>query len=269
MHRASPGPTPPSWRPPAPMRGETAHHVGDFTVAAGERVPFVLTWRASHRPPAAAGGRRDALRRHRGVLARLVGAVHVHRAATRDAVQRSLITLKALTYAPDRRDRRRRHDVAARSRSAAPATGTTATAGCATPRSRCRRCSPPATPTRRGLARLAAARRRRRPGATCRSCTASTATRRLPELELPWLPGYEKLAPVRIGNAAADQLQLDVWGEVLDGLYLARQAGLQHADDAWDAPGRPDGTPRDALAASRTTGCGRCAGRSATSPTPR
>jgi GH15 family glucan-1,4-alpha-glucosidase len=59
-------------------------------------------------------------------------------------------------------------------------------------------------------------------------------TRRLPELELGWLRGYENSTPVRTGNAASEQLQLDVWGEVLDGLYLAREAELAPHDDAWD-----------------------------------
>ena len=51
-------------------------------------------------------------------------------------------------------------------------------------------------------------------------------TRRLPEYEPRLARGLRGSAPVRIGNAAADQFQLDVWGEVLDGLHLARQAGL-------------------------------------------
>ena len=51
---------------------------------------------------------------------------------------------------------------------------------------------------------------------------------------MPWLSGYEDSAPVRIGNAAADQLQLDVWGEVLDGLHLAREFGLPTDYIAWD-----------------------------------
>ena len=59
-------------------------------------------------------------------------------------------------------------------------------------------------------------------------------SRRLPEYELPWLSGYEKSTPVRVGNAAADQLQLDVWGEVLDGLSLTRKALLHQPDDSWD-----------------------------------
>jgi len=63
---------------------------------------------------------------------------------------------------------------------------------------------------------------------------AIDGTRRLTELELGWLEGYEGSAPVRIGNAAVGQLQLDVWGEVLDGLHVAREAGLAAAEDAWD-----------------------------------
>jgi len=57
--------------------------------------------------------------------------------------------------------------------------------------------------------------------------------RRLVEFEVPWLPGYEGSAPVRIGNAAAGQLQLDVYGEVLDALYIARRAGLEANDASW------------------------------------
>jgi GH15 family glucan-1,4-alpha-glucosidase len=50
--------------------------------------------------------------------------------------------------------------------------------------------------------------------------------RRLTELELPWLPGYEKSAPVRVGNAAYKQFQLDIFGEVVNTIFLAREAGL-------------------------------------------
>jgi GH15 family glucan-1,4-alpha-glucosidase len=57
--------------------------------------------------------------------------------------------------------------------------------------------------------------------------------RRLPELELPWLPGYEGSAPVRIGNAASEQLQVDVFGEVMDALYQARAHGLAKEKPAW------------------------------------
>lgn len=57
--------------------------------------------------------------------------------------------------------------------------------------------------------------------------------RRLDEFELPWLPGYQDSRPVRIGNGAHAQLQLDTFGEVMDLLEMARDAGLDHDDDAW------------------------------------
>jgi GH15 family glucan-1,4-alpha-glucosidase len=63
---------------------------------------------------------------------------------------------------------------------------------------------------------------------------ALDGTRRLHEAELPWLAGYENSKPVRTGNAASDQRQLDVWGETLDGLALSRDSGLGARDDAWD-----------------------------------
>jgi len=58
--------------------------------------------------------------------------------------------------------------------------------------------------------------------------------RRLDEWEVPWLAGYEKSAPVRIGNAAAGQLQLDIFGEIMDALYLARKKGLPADPAFWD-----------------------------------
>ena len=57
--------------------------------------------------------------------------------------------------------------------------------------------------------------------------------RRLTEMEIPWLPGYEDSAPVRVGNAASVQLQLDVYGEVMDVLYQACKGGLARNDAAW------------------------------------
>ncbi|MEV8424531.1 glycoside hydrolase family 15 protein [Streptomyces niveus] len=58
-----------------------------------------------------------------------------------------------------------------------------------------------------------------------------TGERDLRERELTWLPGYEGSAPVRVGNGAADQLQLDVYGEVIETLYLAHQSGVAHCAD--------------------------------------
>jgi GH15 family glucan-1,4-alpha-glucosidase len=58
--------------------------------------------------------------------------------------------------------------------------------------------------------------------------------RRLPEMELGWLPGYDGSRPVRVGNAAYRQRQIDVYGEVIDALYVARQNGLAPDESAWD-----------------------------------
>ncbi|MCV2396239.1 glycoside hydrolase family 15 protein [Actinotalea sp. M2MS4P-6] len=62
---------------------------------------------------------------------------------------------------------------------------------------------------------------------------ALDGARRIPETELGWLSGYEGSAPVRVGNAASDQRQLDVWGEVLEALHLARRAGVGTTDEGW------------------------------------
>jgi len=57
--------------------------------------------------------------------------------------------------------------------------------------------------------------------------------RRLTEIELPWLPGYENSLPVRIGNAAHDQTQIDVFGELMDSLHAARKSKLNPNQEAW------------------------------------
>src|SRR5207249_1792248 len=61
-----------------------------------------------------------------------------------------------------------------------------------------------------------------------------TGARRLPEWEVPWLAGFRGSRPVRVGNAAAEQLQLDIWGEVIDTLHRARSSGLDIEEEAWD-----------------------------------
>ena len=66
-----------------------------------------------------------------------------------------------------------------------------------------------------------------------RSTDAAVAQRVDELLELPWLPGYEHSSPVRIGNAATRQVQLDVYGEVMDAMHQARRAGIEPDETAW------------------------------------
>ena len=106
--------------------------------------------------------------------------------------------------------------------------------------------------------------------ASCRSCTASAGERRLPELELDWLPGYEGSTPVRIGNAAVDAVPA----------RRLRRGDGRAAPGARTAGSSPTTTPGalqralldflgGALAASPTRASGRCAARAGTSRTPR
>ncbi len=220
-------------RTPAPLQGRDMATVSEFTVRAGERVPFVLTWNPSHEPPPKPVDAEHALTdtvtfwKH---WAQRGTPVH---GPYRDAITRSLLTLKALTYQPTG------GIVAAATTSLPEQIGG--------PRNwDYRYCwlrdstytlqalisagyLDEAKAWREWLLRAAAG-----DPADLQIMYALDGTRRLPEAELPWLTGYENSKPVRTGNAASDQLQLDVWGETLDGLALARNAGLADHDDAWD-----------------------------------
>ncbi|MDQ6649454.1 MAG: glycoside hydrolase family 15 protein [Actinomycetota bacterium] len=219
-------------RTPAPLAGRELATVSEFTVRAGDRVPFVLTWAPSSKPRPRAVDAEAALSDTEQFWSQWSARSRV-KGPYRDAVQRSLLTLKALTFAPTG------GIVAAATTSLPEQIGG--------PRNwDYRYCwLRDATLTLQsllaaGYTKEAAAWRdwllRAVAGdpAKLQIMYSLDGTRRLPEYELPWLAGYEGSAPVRVGNAAADQLQLDVWGEVLDGLSLTRNALLHAPDDSWD-----------------------------------
>ncbi|GAA4283431.1 glycoside hydrolase family 15 protein [Brevibacterium daeguense] len=217
---------------PVALRGEGFSTVGEFVVEAGDRVPFVLTHHLSHLPPP---GRRDAFRgieRTEQFWTDWASQAR-YEGPWSDAVIRSLIILKALTYAPT-------GGIVAAATTSLPeqiggvrnwdyrfcwlrdATFTLqALLGTGYVKE--------AEAWRSWLLRTIAG-----DPADLQAMYAVDGTRRLTELELDWLSGYEGSRPVRIGNAAVGQLQLDVWGEVLDGLHVARTAGVLPVDDAWD-----------------------------------
>jgi len=215
-----------------PVQGQNWATVSDFTVRPGDRVPFVLTWAPSHRPQPAVVDPEAALADTTAFWQQWSGRSRVH-GRHREPVQRSLITLKALTYAPTG------------GIVAAPTTSLPEQVG--GPRNWDYRFCwlRDATLTLQsllaaGYAQEAAAWRewllRAVAGdpAELQIMYGIDGRRRLPETELDWLVGYENSKPVRTGNAAADQLQLDVYGEVLDGLSLTRKASLTGPDDSWN-----------------------------------
>ncbi|GDY41829.1 glucoamylase [Streptomyces antimycoticus] len=203
----------------------------EFTVSAGDRVAFVLTWHPSHEPRPRLVDPYDSLR---SSLAdwRDWAARCRYEGPHRDAVIRSLITLKALTYAPSG------------GIVAAPTTSLPEQLG-GVRNWDYRYCwLRDSTLTLNSLLRAgyheeAAAWRdwllRAIAGdpAELQIMYGLRGERRLHEHELPWLEGYERSTPVRVGNGAVDQRQLDVYGEVLDTLHLARSAGLPAEPHAW------------------------------------
>ena len=233
MVEAIAGPDRVRLRTPAPTRGKEMSTVSDFTVRAGDRVPFVLTWNPSHESPPKPVDAEHALRdtlRFWTDWAQRGNPVH---GPYRDAIKRSLLTLKALTYHPTG------GIVAAATTSLPELIGGTRNWDY-------RYCwLRDSTYTLQALISagyLAEAKAWREwllraiagDPAELQIMYALDGTRRIPEAELPWLAGYENSRPVRTGNAASDQLQLDVWGEILDSLALARNAGISTHDDAWD-----------------------------------
>jgi GH15 family glucan-1,4-alpha-glucosidase len=218
-------------RTPVELRGENMRTLGEFTVRTGDRVPFTLTWFASHGEwpdaidPEHALGDTESYWADWACHCDFQGGWH-------DDVHGSLIVLKGLTYAPTG------------GIVAAPTTSLPEHVG-GVRNWDYRFCwlrdatltllaflnagyVEEAKAWRMWLLRAAAG----NPG-DLQVMYGVAGERRLTELELPWLPGYETSAPVRIGNEASSQLQLDIYGEVLDALYQARAHGLPAEAPAW------------------------------------
>jgi len=214
-----------------PLRGQDLTTVGTFDVAAGDTVPFVLTHGGSHLPPPNAIDPLASLTSTEAFWTRWAARSNSE-GEWRDAIVRSLITLKALTYAPTG------------GIVAAPTTSLPEQLG-GTRNWDYRFCwlrdatftllalmnagyYEEARAWRDWLLRAAAG-----APSQLQIMYGLAGERRLTEFELAWLPGYEGSRPVRIGNAAHGQLQLDVFGEVMDALHQARRGGLQTREEDW------------------------------------
>ncbi|MFD8645373.1 glycoside hydrolase family 15 protein [Streptomyces zaomyceticus] len=218
--------------PPVKTWGQQFSTCSSFTVAAGEKVAFVLTWHPSHEP------RPDLVDPHEALEQSLEdwrewAARCTYRGPYREAVMRSLITLKALTYAPtggimaapttslpEEVGGVRNWDYrACWLRDSSLTLGALLAAGYVDE----------ACAWRDWLLRSVAG-----DPADLQIMYGPAGERRLPETTLPWLRGYADSAPVRTGNAAVDQFQLDVYGEVMDSLHRAREAGIPAERHAWN-----------------------------------
>ena len=219
-------------RTPVETRGEGLTTVAEFEVVPGDRVPFVLTWHPSHEPPPEPLDALGDLDETAAWWEDWSSGADPSGLPETDAVARSLITLKALTYAPT-------GGIVAAPTTSLPerigggrnwdyrycwlrdATFTLYAFSLAGYKDE-------AAAWRDWLLRAAAG-----DPADLQTMYGPAGERRLPELELEWLPGYEGSRPVRIGNGAADQFQLDVYGEVMDALHLARRAAIGPSDAGW------------------------------------
>ncbi|GAA1159415.1 GH15 family glucan-1,4-alpha-glucosidase [Kitasatospora gansuensis] len=202
----------------------------DFTVEAGERIAFALTWQASHLPAPAAPDAEAMLADTVEFWRDWVGQC-TYQGPYREPVVRSLITLKALTYAPTG------------GIVAAPTTSLPEDIGgernwdyrytwlrdAAITLSSLLRTGyrEEARAWREWLLRAVAG-----DPENLQIMYGIAGERELTESELDWLPGYEGSQPVRVGNGAAGQLQLDVYGEVVEALHLAHMTGLTRNDHA-------------------------------------
>ncbi len=214
-----------------PMHGENFKTVADFTISEGQTVSFVLTWHPSNEPAPPEINPANAMK-ETGEWWREWSSQCTYQGEWREAVLRSLITLKALTYAPTG------GIVAAATTSLPEKIGGVRNWDY-------RFCwvrdatftlysmlicgyHDEAKAWREWLLRAVAGK-----ASQLNIMYGVAGERRLTEMTLDWLPGYENSSPVRIGNAAHKQFQLDVFGEVIDALHLARREGLQTTTDGW------------------------------------
>jgi GH15 family glucan-1,4-alpha-glucosidase len=229
--RAIAGPDMVLLRTSAPLRGEDFKTVGEFTVSAGETIPFSLTYAPSHLPDPAAEDPLDQLRATQQIWLDWAGKSEAS-GPWKETVDRSLITLKALTYA-------RTGGIVA-----APTTSLPEHIGGARNWDYRFCWLRDATLTLLALMNAGYLEEAQAWRGWLMRAAAGTpeqlqimygiaGERRLTEWEISWLPGYGQSSPVRVGNAAHTQLQLDVYGELMDALHHARQGGLAPSDSGW------------------------------------
>jgi GH15 family glucan-1,4-alpha-glucosidase len=217
---------------PIDIRGENFKTVGEFTVSAGETVPFTLHYAPSHLPPPKPANPSRALATTEQFWRGWTAKFEHDDGPFTNIVTRSLITLKALTYAPTG------------GIVAAPTTSLPEWIG-GVRNWDYRFCwlrdatlallafmnagyYEEAAAWREWLLRAVAGRPEQ-----VQIMYGIAGERRLVEWEVPWLPGFRGSGPVRIGNGASNQVQLDVYGEVMDALHQARRGGICQSDDGW------------------------------------
>jgi GH15 family glucan-1,4-alpha-glucosidase len=228
---ATAGPDALSFRTPAEVHGENLSTVSEFTIAPGERVPFVLTWFPSYQAPPTPVDAETALAETESYWLEW-GANRPQHGVDHEIIQQSLRVLKALTYHPSG------GIVAAPTTSLPEEIGgvrnwdyryvwlrdasltliAMLSAGC----------GDEALAWREWLLRAVAG-----DPAEIQIMYSVTGERRLEEREIDWLPGFLDSRPVRVGNAASHQLQLDVYGEVLEAAYQTLAHGIEASEFGW------------------------------------
>ncbi len=229
--RAIAGPDMVTLRTPVKLDGVNLHTEAAFRVEAGQTVPFTLAYAPSHHSPPPAGNPLNTLAKTETHWREWSNRSSV-RGEYAEPIQRSLITLKALAYEPTG------GIVAAPTTSLPEAIGGTRNwdyrycwlRDATITLMALMRCGyyDEAGHWRDWLNRAIAGSPEQ-----LRIMYGLAGERRLPEWDVPWLPGYENSAPVRIGNQAVDQLQLDVYGEIMNALYVARVGGLPADEASW------------------------------------